>query len=280
MPVLAGLLLTPPAQAQGLGGLLKKAGRVLSGTAGQEPRGIGCDQVNGYELGTRVEGTWTVSDCQTVEGGITSAIDVYAFRVEEQRDVVVVLEAPGMHMNLAILNDEGVPLARQAVSGDDAELVTQLAPGTYAIRAAVSQLGDRRTGRYTLTTTTDQVGFRGCLTLPTLPTDTVLQGTWSVSDCSHRPLNVKNYVDYYTFAVSGEKDVTLMLEAPGMKSTLTLLTRDGVEVADADGYPQTPARLEAQLAPGVYVAAAGVAAFGGPGERKTGRYTLTLREGS
>jgi hypothetical protein len=239
----------------------------------------GCRQTQRYELGTRVEGEWTASDCRREHGGVDAPVDLYTFSVSAERDMVAMVRSPGVYVELALLGANGASVVpRRGEDNDigDARLATQLPPGTYTLAVGIRPGSDPRVGSYLLTTSTDQVGFNGCLTVPPLALGSRVEGTWSVSDCISRtnPVIGATAADYYLLSVAAEREVTLALESPGIMARLEVLTREGARLHEAQSFSSQGTRLREQFAPGTYIVAVKVSHSS---ERKTGRYTLSAR---
>ena len=157
-------------------------------------------------------------------------------------------------------------------------ITTQVPAGTYRLEIqsrGESSGGGRAYGRYTLRSSTDVVGFEGCPSIVPLPFSGTIQGDWSVSDCL-LPTMLRYELrrhDYYALQVTTQRDVVLILESPGINSTLALFARDGAPVTDTMALGE-PGRIATQLAPGTYIVRVGV---GSATQRETGRYTLRVR---
>jgi hypothetical protein len=238
----------------------------------------GCGQVQDYVPGTAVAGEFTVSDCFSVSAGLRQPTDFWRFRTDGQRDIHVVVEAPGMAVRLRLLTEDGVEVTADLFVNPFAFFSTQVPAGSYRIEIqsrGESNGGGRAYGRYTLRSSTDMAGFEGCPSLVPLPSTGTVQSDWSVADCL-LPTMLRYELrrhDYYLLQVPSRRDVFLSLESPGITSTLALFARDGAPVADAMAIGE-PGRIVTQLAPGTYVVRAGVAPGSGP---ETGRYTLRVR---
>ena len=251
-------------------------------TAGPQPvvagGGPGCAHTEPYEPGMVVSGEFTASDCYAMDGPEREPVDTYRFVVPEQRDVHAVVDAPGLDVQLALLREDGTVVKMQPYDGSFTSLFAQVPAGTY--RITLRSLGGgaslgRVLGRYSLSSSTDRVGFGGCTKLPNLPLGQRREGEWSVDDC-RQPIgsrDVGRYVDYYLLSVPGTRHVVLSLESPGINSYVQLFTREGAQIAVADAFSQT-GRIERQLAPGAYVVGVSTSTVGA---RDTGRYTLFVR---
>jgi len=237
----------------------------------------GCGQVQEYTPGTVVAGEFTASDCYTPSGETRQPVDYYRIRTDGQRDIFAVVEAPGLRVRMALVREDGVEIKSDSYVGDFTFISTQVPAGTYRV-ALRSEAGistnDRVYGKYTLRSSTDQVGFEGCPTVQEIQPGSTIQGEWSVSDCRNT-VDVrweKRYFDYYLVNVPRTRDATLTLNSPGINSTLTLFSRDGTPLKEASAIGRE-AKIATQLSPGAYVIRAGV---GSVGERETGRYTLRV----
>jgi hypothetical protein len=238
-----------------------------------------CRQVQEYTLGTVVEGAFTASDCAHVEmpTKLRQPFDFYRFKVDGNRDVYAVLDAPGLKVRLRLLREDGVEVARDDYEGAFTLLSTQVSAGTYRLVLETRGIHTdaRYYGPYRLSTSTDQVGFHGCTQIAEVrPGDTV-QGEWSVTDCKQMGSNrwEQRFVDYYLLRVPQQRNVTLNLNAPGINSDLRLFSRDGVPLKEANTIGRD-ARIATQLAPGDYVVTVNV---GNITSRETGRYTLRVQ---
>lgn len=239
----------------------------------------GCGQVQDYVPGTAAAGEFTVSDCFTLNDGLRQPTDYWRFRTDTQRDVYLVVEAPGMAVRLRLLTEDGIEIKSDEFVNPFAFVSTQVPAGTYRIELqsrGESGGGGRAYGRYTFRSSTDVAGFEGCPTLEQLPASGAIQGEWSVADCLLPTMlryELRRHDYYYLLQVTSRRDVALTLESPGINSTLALFTRDGAPVADAIAGDE-PGRIVSQLAPGAYVVRVGVGSGNG---RETGRYTLRVR---
>lgn len=235
----------------------------------------GCSQLPDHTPGSEVRGEFSESDCAAPAQGRREPVDHYRVQVDGRTDLNAVVDAPGLEVQLVLLGEDGTPIAHDEWTGELTYLSAQVPAGIYRLRLQ-SRSDARVHGRYTLRTSTGDVGFEGCLALPDAPLGGSVQGEWSVEDC-RRPLFPRGelgHVDYYLLRVPARRDVTFVLESPGIGATLQLFTRDdGAPVADAEAYTGA-GMLTAQLAPGAYVLRLGVAQGS---ERKTGRYTLWIR---
>lgn len=234
--------------------------------------------VQPHTLGTAVQGEWTASDCQREQYSVMVPVDFYRFTLPAERNVFVALDAPGLNPLISITRDDGT-VVKEVGSDDYNTLEAQLAPGSY--RIVVTPLGGsgvRSTGTYTMTTTTDEMGFGGCLSLPELRAGSTISGTWTVADCKSRPAGgLSPRVDYYLFTLAAQREVRVELDSPDVDAYLTLFRRDGTELATAAASqgPEQPERgVRTQLAPGQYVIAAQVRPYQ---EREAGSYTLRVR---
>ncbi|MDQ3604868.1 MAG: hypothetical protein M3418_01560 [Gemmatimonadota bacterium] len=240
-----------------------------------------CTQVQPYALGTAVQGEFTTSDCQAMNGQEREPVDYYQFETDGQRDVYAVVEAPGMAVSLALVREDGVEVKSGGYTGAFTSVSTQVPAGTYrlVLRSQGAEWKNSRPhGRYTLRSSTDQVGFEGCPTLPQIQLGSAVQGEWSVTNCTSPQFHATNLqrFDAYLLTVPAQRDVVLTLESPGINSSLNLFTRDGAPVAQSSAYG-SEGRIARQLAPGAYVVRVGVAGMAGPSDRQTGRYTLQVR---
>jgi hypothetical protein len=231
----------------------------------------GCGRLPDHTPGSEVRGEFAESDCAVPAQGRREPVDYYRIQVDGRTDLHAVVDAPGLEVQLALLGEDGSAIAHDEWTGELTYFSAQVPAGTYQLR--LQSRGDARVhGRYTLRTSTGDIGFEGCLVLPDAPLSGSVQGEWSVEDC-RRPLFLRSetgFVDYYLLRVPSRRDVSIALESPGIGATLQLFTRDGAPVAEAEAYTGT-GTLTAQLAPGAYVLRLGVAQGS---ERKTGRYTL------
>jgi hypothetical protein len=239
--------------------------------------GEGCDQVEDYVAGTAVQGEFTVADCSVVEAGQREPLDVWRVRADARRDLHFIVDAPGLHVRLRLLTEDGVEVAADEYVGTFTYVVTQVPAGDYRleVRSRGESFGGRAYGRYRLRSSTDQIGFEGCPSAAPLPAAGVLQGEWSVDDCK-QPAMMRlemRYQDYYLLEVGVRREVKLTLDSPGINGTLALFTRDGAPVDEAMAIDE-PGRITRQLAPGAYVVRVGVGLEAG---RETGRYTLQVR---
>lgn len=253
------------------------AGGVAAGPQGARA-GSGCAEAQMYELGTVVSGEFTLDGCYAMDGQEREPIDAYRFMVSEHRDVHAVVEAPGLDVQLALLREDGTAVKTQPYDGSFTSLFAQVPAGTY--RITLRSLGGgasvgRLLGRYSLSTSTDRVGFGGCTKLPDLALGQSRPGEWSVDDCK-QPIgsrDVGRYVDYYLLSVPRARDVAVSLESSGINSYVQLFTREGAQIAVADAFSRT-GRIEQQLAPGAYVVGVSTSSVN---TRDTGRYTLSVR---
>lgn len=234
----------------------------------------GCGQVSAYAPGTEVRGEFVESDCWTPAAGHQEPVDYYQISIEARTDLHAVVDAPGLGVQVALLREDGTEVAQDEWTGDLSFISVQVPAGSY--RLQVHSRGDERLhGRYTLRTSTGDVGFEGCLALPEIAIGGTVQGEWSVDDCK-RPLYPRwnlGHVDYHLLRVASRREISVALESPGIGSTLELFARDGTPVAQADAYTGE-GTLSVQLEPGTYVLRVAVAQGT---ERKTGRYTLRIR---
>ncbi|MDQ3557103.1 MAG: T9SS type A sorting domain-containing protein, partial [Gemmatimonadota bacterium] len=240
-----------------------------------------CTQVQPYTLGTAVPGEFTTSDCQAMNGQEREPVDHYRVETDGQRDVHVVVEAPGMDVSLKLLREDGVELKSGGYTGAFTSLSTQVPAGTYRLvlrSEGAEWMNSRPHGRYTLRSSTDQVGFEGCPPLQPVQLGSAVQGEWSVTDCTSPQFHATNLqrFDAYLLTLPAQRDVVLTLASPGIKSSINLFTRDGAPVAQASAYG-SEGRITTQLAPGAYVVRVGVSGMAGPSDRQTGRYTLQVR---
>lgn len=239
----------------------------------------GCTQVQNYTPGTVIEGEFTASDCYTVDyDGTRQPLDQYQIRVETQRDIHAIVEAPGLDVMLALVNDEGAEIKADPYMGEFTFVATQVPAGTYRLMVTSRRPGastSRVYGRYRLRSSTDQVGFEGCPVLQDVQLGATVQGEWSVSDCELPVLDrfTIRYFDFYLLNVPREREVGITLESPGINSDVALFTRDGAPLEQADAYGR-PGRFTRALAPGTYVIRVGIATAS---DRETGRYTLRVR---
>jgi hypothetical protein len=240
--------------------------------------GSGCAEAQLYELGTVVSGEFTADDCYAMDGAEREPIDSYRFVVPEQRNMHAVVEAPGLDVQLALLREDGTAVKTQPYDGSFTSLFAQVPAGTY--RISLRSLGGganvgRLLGRYSLSSSTERVGFGGCVKLPDLPLGQGRQGEWSVDDCK-QPIgsrDVGRYVDYFLLSIPRARDVVVSLESSGINSYVQLFTREGAQIAVADAFSRT-GRIEQQLAPGAYVVGVSTSSVHA---RDTGRYTLSVR---
>jgi hypothetical protein len=238
----------------------------------------GCTQIQPYSPGTVFEGEFTSSDCSIVEGGEREPVDYYEFTTAEQRDVFALVEAPGLEVQLALAQTDGVQVRSQPYEGAFTSLSVQVPPGTYRIalrsRGGGSSQG-RLLGGYTLSSSTDRTGFQGCTQLSEIQVGRIVQGQWSVADCK-QPIGARDvgrYADYHLLQLSQPRDLAVSLESPGINSYLQLFTREGALLKSADAFSQA-GRIRTQLAPGMYVLAVGTSSVNSV---ETGRYTLSVR---
>jgi hypothetical protein len=238
----------------------------------------GCAQIRSYTLATVVEGEFTASDCSIVEAGERELVDYYEFTTPEQRDVFALLEAPGLDVQLALVRPDGIQVKAQPYEGAFTSLSVQVPAGTYRItlrsRGDASSQG-RLLGGYTLSTSTDRVGFQGCTRLAEVQPGRTVQGQWSVEDC-RQPIGARDvgrYADYYLLQVPQSRDIAVSLESPAINSYVQLFRREGALLKSGDAFSQT-GRIATQLAPGAYVLAVGTSSVN---QRETGRYTLSVR---
>lgn len=245
----------------------------------QETVLLQCRQAEDYALATRVDGEFTVSGCAFRGPGLPpQPVAAYRFKVAEQRDVAVVFDGAGLKdVRVGVYREDGVPVRDEYSADGFVVFEEQLAPGDYRIvlHNAVQFDHDRRFGTYTLTTSTDQVGFAGCLNLPEFSASGTVSGTWSVSDCKVALSAASTAsIDYYRIDVPTERQLTIELDSPGVDAHVILHRRDGVVVASAGGMLQRASRLEETLAPGTYVIGVRPNELS---ERQTGAYTLRTR---
>lgn len=249
---------------------------MASGAAPTRPR-QSCDRATDYVPGTAVQGEFTVADCTIVEAGQREVLDVWQVRADGRRDLHFVVEAPGMHVRLRLMTEDGVEVAADEHVGPFTYVVTQVPTGTYRLEvwSRGESFGGRAYGRYLLRSSTDQVGFEGCSVLTPLPTSATVEGEWSVEDCV-QPAMMRlemRHQDYYLLQVTARRNVTVTLTSPGINGMLALFTRDGAPVDEAMAIGE-PAWITRQLPPGAYVVRVGVGLEAG---RETGRYTLSVR---
>lgn len=234
----------------------------------------GCGDVPAYVPGTELRGEFSESDCVAPASGRTEPVDYYRIAVDARTDLHAVVDAPGLGVQLTLLREDGSQIENDEWAGELTYLSAQVPAGVY--RLQLQSRGDERLfGRYTLRTSTGDVGYEGCLVLPETPLSGSVQGEWSVEDCRRSlfPRSETGFVDYYLLRVPARRDVSIALESPGIGATLQLFTRDGAPVAEAEAYTGA-GTLTTQLAPGAYVLRLGIAQGS---ERKTGRYTLRIR---
>lgn len=230
-----------------------------------------------HVLGSTTAAEFSVEDCSAQEDGNKRVIDFYGIRADTRRDLFVVVEAPAMDVRLSLWNEDGIEVAADGFTGAFTFISTQVPAGLYLLQLE-SRGGSpdaRLHGRYTLRSSSDQVGFEGCPRTDTLQAGSSISGEWSVEDC-RIAVNTRwdlHYFDYYRLRVDTARDVALELASPGINSILTLFSADGAPLASADAFG-VPGRLSSQLAPGEYVVRVGVASVS---PRETGQYTLRIR---
>lgn len=260
----------------GCAGALPLAEMVLTGSSTMSDA-VRCRQIEEYPLGTRVAGELTVSDCKTDGLDRQMPTDLYQFSTTEQRDVVFALETPGKTGNLHLLTRDGDLLEEAASAGGFGTLRTQVAPGTYRVQVRLSAGTEERpyTGRYTLTSSTDQIGYGGCSSIADLSPGATIQGSWSVADCKRKvgPGSF-GYADYYLLQVDRPRDLTLAGTSAVGQPDLFLGLRDGTVLHQGE-VRNDGTVLQTQLAPGTYVV--GIAPNPMRSEAKTGPYSLSVR---
>lgn len=227
-----------------------------------------------HTLGTRIQGELSVSDCRADQPNDKPA-DVYQFTTAEQRDIMVALESPGNDTRFRLLSEDGELLTEQ-VTGRYSVLRTQIAPGTYNLVVYHSMLeSPPYTGRYTLTSSTDQAGFGGCLATTPLPASPRVQGTWSVSDCKYQESNSGfSFADFYLLKIDQTREVTIGGTSPTGQPTIHIASRDGTVLSTRD-YSGNAVIANAVLEPGEYIVIA--AAPESHSRNVTGSYTLSVR---
>lgn len=279
--MLCSLVTVNTASAQGIGKFLKKVIR-----AAENPSAVltGCANVQEYELGTAVQGRFATSDCHVDAGMFRHPVVSYGFLAERQRDIAVVVEAPGLDVSLRLLNDDGVVLA-ETYGGDFGTLTKQVPAGSYTVvleskKDGYLGGGERLYGRFTMRSSTDDVGFAGCPDVAPIRMGARIQGDWSVADCEMAQGVMHRYADYYLLDVSEQRDVLVTLSSSGINSQWSLFERDGAPVMD--GYAVVESEhpfpgqqsMPRQLAPGRYILEVKVSDMT---PRETGRYILTVR---
>jgi hypothetical protein len=254
------------------------AGTMAPLQGGLTRAGSSCGQIQEYEPGTSISGEFTAEDCYAMDGPEREPVDYHQFTVSEQRDVHAVVEAPGLDVQLALLRDDGTVVKTQPYDGSFTSLFTQVPAGTYRISLRSlggTATGGRLFGRYTLSTSTDRVGFGGCTHLFEVSVGRPVQGEWSVDDCK-QPIgsrDVGRYVDYFLLTVPQAREVAVSLGSPGINSYVQLLTREGAQLTMADAFSET-GRIVRHLAPGTYVLAVSTSSVN---SRETGRYTVSVQ---
>lgn len=251
---------------------------IASTLHGQDDAAARCPLAGEYSLATRIGGELTVGDCAVGGRGVPAQpVDAYRLRVGEQRTVTVALDAPGMRaVRVGIYRVDGVAVRDKVTADGFAVFEEQLAPGEYrlVIHNAVEFEADRRFGSYTLTTSTGESGFGGCLALPEVSAPETVSGSWSISDCKTELSAASDArIDFYLVSIAAERELSLDLDSPGVDAHLVLYRRDGVEVASAGGMLQRQSRLDETVAPGVYVIGVRPDLLS---ERQTGSYTLRV----
>jgi len=236
-----------------------------------------CPPASVYVPGSVVAGEFSVEDCSTTEDGNKRVIDFYTIRVDARRDIFAIVEAPAMDVRLSLMNEDGVEVAADGFTGAFTFISTQVPAGLYllTLESRGGSPDARLHGRYTLRSSSDQVGFEGCPRTDTIQAGSSISGEWSVEDCK-LAVNTRwdlHYFDYYRLRFDTARDVALELASPGINSFLTLFSADGAPLASADAFGE-PGRLSAQLAAGEYVVRVGVASYS---RRETGPYTLRVR---
>lgn len=245
--------------------------------AALERAGSGCGQIQEYVPGTAVQGEFGSTDCYVVDAGQREPLDYWRIQADGRRDLYFVVEAPGMHVRLRLLTEDGVEVEADEYVGPFTFIISQVPSGTYRleVQSRGASYGGRAYGRYLLRSSTDQAGFEGCPTAAPLPAPGIVRGEWSVEDCA-QPAMMRlemRYHDYYLLEVPVRRDVTVTLESPGINGTLALFTRDGAPIDETMAIGG-PGRITRQLAPGAYVVRVGVGLEAG---RETGGYNLTVR---
>jgi hypothetical protein len=109
----------------------------------------------------------------------------------------------------------------------------------------------------------------GCERVARIGVPANTNGVLSGSDCT---LNDGSYVDFYSFRVTGSRQVTITLRSEQFDSYLSLLTSSGSLLdTDDDGGGDLDARITTTLSDGTYVIAANSLSDG-----ETGSYSLRV----
>jgi hypothetical protein len=214
-----------------------------------------------YAVGTQVDGELSITDCVVTEGS-TDYVDYYNFTLDKQTDVTFYFQPESFDREWSVLNSEDVAVVSRSF---DRTQTKQLSPGKYTIAIRAFNRGD--VGKYTLSTSTPEKGFGGCLTLPKTELGLNFSGELDITDCLF--FNTNNRVEYHEFELSSQDDITIDLRSSEIGIEWYLYTRDGTEVIGRS-LSNTVTR---QLSPGSYVIA--VNGFGRLGDYEVTTTTTT-----
>ncbi len=237
---------------------------LMAATCGGEPPVPGCPDGKfiDYTIATQVSGELEIGDCGFPDNATASQarVDYYKFTLDKQTDVTFYLQTDIFSPEVAVFNSENV----KVISTPFRTATKQLLAGDYVI--AVIQRSEL--GTYTLSTSTPEKGFGGCLTLPKNDLGSSVNGELDITDCFF--FNEPSRVEYYEFEVSEQDDITVDLRSSELPFLQwNLYTRGGDQVTVSTSNTGTK-----QLAPGNYVIAV-VGRSGGLGQYKVTTTTTT-----
>jgi hypothetical protein len=201
-------------------------------------------KIGNYTLVTQLDGELTASDC-TREG--TIPIDYYKFSVAQQTVVTFYLQTNGADFGVRLFDSNEQELSLEPADQYPRKYKRELMAGDYILAV---QTNTGNVGKYTLTTSTLEQGFSGCLTLTKLELGTKVDGELTVSDCGGG-----SPTDYYEFSLPTQDSVAI---CGGQR--IFLYARDGTPRS----LSSTIARggcFFAELAAGTYIVSYSDSAF-------------------
>lgn len=219
------------------------------------PQFLGCSDISSYDIGTAVDGELKSGDCETDNGRL---FHLYEFSVDTTRQEVTFLvrseefdpylelyDADTVQVNYD--NDSG-----RGMDGKDAQMSVTLLQGTYYVR--VRALLEGEIGSYRLTTTTPQIGFKGCLALTSISAGQTLTRSLESGDC----IDGIRYAEYFTLMVDSLRTVYIKQASEDFDAVMSIYDREsGSYISGSDdnagGISGHDAGISERLTPGEYV---------------------------
>jgi hypothetical protein len=222
-------------------------------------------------------------DCTVAQLGLdpndSSFVDVYRITLPADGFITVDLQSPEFDTVLLVFDDVLSTLIYfnddYAPSSDSFIPRVPLPAGSYIILVNSFEIGE--TGTYDLVASQDATSNPACDVVVDLPTDVVVDGTFSVGDCTVAQIGFdgtdQTFIDQYRVSLPSGGTLTISLDSIDVDPFVAVLEEDLTVVAtdDDSGGNFNALISDLLLAPGDYLIAANHFSDG-----VTGDYTLTL----